>query len=148
MKRYSQIAAILLVALTFVAAPRRRAVNPPTESAGILTTIASMSEARAAHTSTLLPNGLVLITGGLADGTSRTAELYDAAQRAFRSTGSMSIARCDHRATLLPDGKVLVTGGLDANSNTLQSTENLRSRDRQIHGRTFDDCKPERTTSP
>jgi hypothetical protein len=121
--RYLQVGVGLLVALMLFAAPRRRAVNPPTESPGTLTTIASMSEARAVHTSTLLPNGLVLIAGGFGDHSSSTAELYDPAQRTFRPTGSMSIARSEHRATLLPDGKVLITGGLDASSNTLQSTE-------------------------
>lgn len=128
MRRRGSLAAALVVTLTAVtglATVRRRAVDPTPrpESPGTLITIASMSEARATHTSTLLPNGLVLIAGGLADQSSRTAELYDPTLRAFRAAGNMITARADHRATLLLDGRVLITGGLDSRGNTLQSTE-------------------------
>ena len=69
--------------------------------------------ARYQHTATLLPNGKVLITGGL-NGTSAfsSAELYDPATGSFTLlTGTMATARSAHTATLLPNGKVLITGG-------------------------------------
>ena len=44
--------------------------------AGTFTATASMSSARYVHTATLLPNGKVLITGGLGAGVLATAELY------------------------------------------------------------------------
>lgn len=67
------------------------------------------------HTSTLLPNGKVLVAGGSAgDGHGLAkAELYDPATGTWTATGSMAAAREPHTATLLPDGKVLVVGGYD-----------------------------------
>ena len=66
------------------------------------------------HTATLLPNGKVLIVGGIGtNGVLNSAELYDPAARTWRGTGSLNsagIAR--HSATLLPNGKVLVAGGI------------------------------------
>jgi len=56
------------------------------------------------HTSTLLPDGRVLVVGG-------TAELYDPATGSWTQTGNLSTFRHNHTATLLPSGKVLVTGG-------------------------------------
>jgi hypothetical protein len=65
------------------------------------------------HTATLLPNGLVLVTGGN-NGSDALAnsELYDPAAGTWTNTGSLATARANHTATLLPNGLVLVTGGL------------------------------------
>jgi len=65
---------------------------------------------RYGHTSTLLPNGKVLIAGGwYAD---QHAELYDATTGTFSVTGTMNGGhRNGHFAVLLPNGKVLVGGG-------------------------------------
>jgi Kelch motif/Galactose oxidase, central domain len=64
---------------------------------------ASMDRGRAAHTATLLPNGLVLVVGG-------SAELYDPRTETWRPIGTITHARFGHTATLLPDGRVLVAG--------------------------------------
>lgn len=74
----------------------------------------SLSTARgSSNTSTLLPNGQVLIAGGaMSTGAGiATAELYDPSTGGFAQTGSMGTARSFHTATLLPTGKVLVVGG-------------------------------------
>jgi hypothetical protein len=81
----------------------------------------SMSEARGAHTATLLPSGKVLIVGGgntgggvppFAGDGSATAEVYDPATGTFTPTGNMSTARIGQTATLLLDGRVLIAGGI------------------------------------
>jgi hypothetical protein len=85
----------------------------------------SMSTVRQHHTATLLPNGKVLITGGLdANGAVlASAELYDPASGTFTPTGSLNSARRLHTATLLSTGVVLIAGGVDGNNQALASAE-------------------------
>jgi N-acetylneuraminic acid mutarotase len=74
---------------------------------------ASMNDARAAHTATLLKDGRVLVTGGFGSffDILATAEIYDPTTGAWTYTGNMTMPRVEHTATLLPDGRVLVAGG-------------------------------------
>jgi N-acetylneuraminic acid mutarotase len=79
-----------------------------------------MNSRRSWHTATLLPNGKVLVTGGLNSFNIplALAELYDPVAGTWTYTGSLSVGRELHTATLLPNGKVLVTGGYTfTNSN-------------------------------
>ncbi|MBK9442206.1 MAG: hypothetical protein IPN53_13235 [Comamonadaceae bacterium] len=77
-------------------------------------TAPSMMTLRAYHTSTLLPNGKVLVVGGInGSGVLDSPEVFDPATGLWSSAGSMSILRQGHTATLLPNGKVLVMGGKD-----------------------------------
>jgi hypothetical protein len=94
---------------------------------GAFTQTGSMTVARFRHTATMLPDGKVLIVGGVPADTSAptsTAELYDPATGAFTATGSMATAREQHTATLLSSGKVLITGGQSpvTGSSSLQLT--------------------------
>src|SRR5439155_23495968 len=89
-----------------------------------------MISPRAYHTSTLLPDGRVLLTGG-EQGTGvpllKTAELYDPGTGQFTQVAHiMTIAREKHTATLLQDGRVLIVGGKQADTydpNTQVFTE-------------------------
>ena len=85
----------------------------------------TLATARSVHTATLLPNGKVLVAGGLNTAASasniRIAELYDPATNAWTSAGTMTAARYAHTATLLPSGKVLVTGGVTASGDVATS---------------------------
>ena len=81
-------------------------------------TTGSMSVAREQQTATLLPDGDVLVAGGLNEGgfsgsggTSSSAELWNPTFGTWTRTGSMNHVRAGHTATLLAGGWVLVTGG-------------------------------------
>jgi hypothetical protein len=81
----------------------------------------SMARARRAFTATLLPNGRVLVAGGLTNDSDRcwswtsnctvSAELYDPATGTWSATGDMTVVHGFHAAVLLANGKVLVAGG-------------------------------------
>ncbi|MFL6417205.1 MAG: kelch repeat-containing protein [Bryobacteraceae bacterium] len=74
----------------------------------------------------MLPNGKVLVAGGLSffcGCAAVSAELYDPATGTWAATGSLGQGRLSHTATLLPNGMVLVAGGQDIGSNSLASAE-------------------------
>jgi len=81
--------------------------------AGSVAAASPMLEARSGHSATLLPDGQVLIAGGMRRNQDfyRSAELYDPKTGKFVLTGAMTIARLGHVAVLLPSGKVLIAGG-------------------------------------
>lgn len=84
--------------------------NPKT---GKFTKIPDMNQKRSHHTSTLLQDGRVLITGGsiFAPSYIASAEIYDPKTNKFIKTGDMNFGRFKHSAILLKNGKVLIIGG-------------------------------------
>src|SRR5215470_10593407 len=80
---------------------------------GSLLPASPMLEARSGHTAILLPDGRVLIAGGMRRNQEfyRSAELYDPATKKFLATGEMNVARVGHAAVLCRSGKVLIVGG-------------------------------------
>jgi uncharacterized protein YjbI with pentapeptide repeats len=99
---------------------------------------ASMNLARSGHTSTLLLDGTVLVTGGVFDASgmpTTSAEIYCALVAGplctlpsdvgtFKATSSMHTPRVVHAATLLADGTVLVAGGgVDGSDTATDSAE-------------------------
>lgn len=87
----------------------------------------SLASVRTFHTSTLLPDGRVLVAGGQIPGAAPvflgTAEVYDPALRTFSATGSMLDSRYLHTGTLLGNGKVLIAGGYNSTSMSLIGAE-------------------------
>jgi hypothetical protein len=88
---------------------------------GTFTATGSMKVSVAFAAAALLPDGRVLIAGGLVDGlyggtAQASAELYDPKTGTFSLTGSMSVPRAGLTATVLPDGRVLVVGGFGASA--------------------------------
>jgi hypothetical protein len=91
---------------------------------GLFSLTGTMTSAREMHTATLLPDGRVLIAGGVSNGpVLDTAELYDPVTGLFTSTGSMTTTRYGHLAAVLGDGDVLIAGGFDDAGATLKSAE-------------------------
>jgi hypothetical protein len=86
---------------------------PPVVVAQGWSSTARMATARMLHTTTLLPDGHVLVCGGVDASfeSHATAELFDPATGIWSAAGSLLHARADHTATLLPSGHVLVAGG-------------------------------------
>jgi hypothetical protein len=87
-----------------------------------------MQIARASHSSTLLPDGKVLIAGGFGgSGTEsspyRSTEIYDPRTGSFQPAGNMTIGRTGHTATLLKNGKLLIAGGWTGRYNVRRSAE-------------------------
>ncbi|MBN2318603.1 MAG: hypothetical protein JXR49_05980 [Acidobacteria bacterium] len=67
---------------------------------------------RAGHTASLLPDGRVLIAGGMdAGGLLASAEIYDPADDSFTQIADMDVARYEHTATTLAGGEILLAGG-------------------------------------
>jgi N-acetylneuraminic acid mutarotase len=76
------------------------------------------------HTSTALPDGGVLVTGGFGySGELAEAERWDPATTAWSMAGSMADGRATHAAVALPGGRVLVMGGVGTYGTFLSSCE-------------------------
>lgn len=111
---------------------------------------------RYAHTTTILPNGNILLTGGIdsAGNPIDTFELHSAtssSMNSFQPLGVDFVDRASHTATLMADGRVLIVGGnnaagalittnevqiYDPNTDTLSNGPNL-VRERENHTATL-----------
>lgn len=95
-------------------------------NAGSWTSIAKMNEARSHHQSVLLPDGRILVSGGIGqDGTSLTsAEVYNPSTGCWTLVGSMAVDRYEH--LMVVDGQeVVVMGGLSTASSDTSPVEIL-----------------------
>lgn len=142
MKALNCIFLVLLVAVVGCSAP----LTPPEDTSQLTTHTAQATDVqeataqpittnvmktldmlvpRAAHTSTLLPDGMILLAGGFASGDNSlsSAEIYDPTSGTFSFTGSMNSARQSHTATLLQNGKVLIAGGYGNSGEYLRTAE-------------------------
>jgi RHS repeat-associated protein len=82
--------------------------------------------ARAWHTATMLPDGKVLVVGGIGrDGqVVATPELFDPETQSFEALAASRLTpRIYHTATLLTDGRVLLAGGLSSEGKALSRVE-------------------------
>lgn len=85
----------------------------PTHRVGSIQLSTPMLEPRSDQSATLLPDGTVLIAGGMRRNQDfyRSAEIFDPVKNQFHCVGDMSIARVGHAAVLMPSGRVLILGG-------------------------------------
>src|SRR5690349_3052879 len=90
--------------------------------AGSFAATGYMNSTSSDFTATTLPNGKVLVAGGLdVSGFLASAELFNPATATWTPTGALNLTRDGHTATLLPDGKVLVVGGVEASDASSES---------------------------
>jgi Bacterial Ig-like domain/Galactose oxidase, central domain len=86
----------------------------------------SLIHGRSWHSATLLPDGKVLIAGGV-DREGRVIsdpEIFDPAQQSFEPVPASGLtARAYHSATLLTDGTVLLAGGISEGKTPLRSAD-------------------------
>ncbi len=108
-RRCSLAISLLGIALSVSGAPADRNAVP----LGRVVTGASMESPRSLHLAVLLPDGRVLIAGGMvANGNLLdSAEIYDPSSLRFTPAGHMLSRRTGASAVLLRNGKVLITGG-------------------------------------
>jgi len=91
-----------------------------------------LQQRRAWHTATVLPEGQVLIFGGIGvNGRAlQSAELFDPETAMFSNLAIEGLsARARHTATLLTDGHVLIAGGIDSSGQTLPTADLWNSED-------------------
>ncbi|MDO8806108.1 MAG: kelch repeat-containing protein [Elusimicrobiota bacterium] len=81
--------------------------------------------ARFGHTSTLLPDGNILITGGTSNTATVTGsvEMYDMSTNLYINWTGGITARSSHTATLMSDGRVLIAGGFATGGTPMSSLE-------------------------
>ena len=89
------------------------------------TKVGDLLSPRTSHTSTLLPDGRILVVGGADDVTGEptaACELIDPSNgySTTPTAGALSEPRALHTATLLPDGRVLIIGGTNLFNNSPQ----------------------------
>ncbi len=91
----------------------------------VWSTTGSLSLARGALTTTVLPDGRVLAVAGInyQVGVLSSAELYDPVTGTWATTSSLATARQLHSATLLDSGKVLVSAGRSPDYEPLGTAE-------------------------
>ncbi|WP_158001328.1 kelch repeat-containing protein [Cupriavidus basilensis] len=92
---------------------------------------------RSHHSGTLLPDGKVLVFGGVDSNGAiiRDAELFDPVTQAFTSLGDLGlIPRARHTATVLMDGSVLIAGGTSEQGGLLIQADLWDPVSRQAQG--------------
>lgn len=92
-------------------------------ASGTFAVTGDMGTARAGHTATLLPDGRVLVAGGIIDSPLNSAEIYDPSTGTFSPTGNMISAHTYHQAILLGNGKVLIAGGSGGSLDVVPAAE-------------------------
>jgi len=112
-------------------------VNISPQNYGNWTIVSPMNLDRTDFASVVLPNGNVLVTGGVsfsANTTTNTSEIYNYKTDTWSYVASMNVPRSIHQLVLLDSNRVLVIGGFEEksceiyfiNENVWQMTDSLK----------------------
>lgn len=97
------------------------------ESTGTWSAAANMIIRRNNHTSSMLDDGEVLVSGGQtgtsANSATNSAEIYNPLLNTWIQAGNLSTVRFNHKSVLLNDGRVFVAGGTSASGSAMYTTE-------------------------
>ena len=107
--------------MAFALSPGSRSNNEIAKTSGAQTS----SQTLIGQSQTLLPDGQVLLLGGIENGIPvKKAALIDSSTGAsIPVSGTLLQARAYHTATLLPNGKVLIIGGIGEGGGVLGQSE-------------------------
>lgn len=108
-----------------VSAGESLSLKKPDSNAGSIISGGTMNTPRAGHAATRLPDGRILMTGGIArEGEPlASAEIYEPGSGKFVPAGTMNAARYGHTATLLGNDRILIAGGTGADGKSLSEAE-------------------------
>jgi hypothetical protein len=93
---------------------------------GVWQSAGPMGQARATHTSAVLPNGLVMVMGGWGNKDQRglaSTEIFDPAAGRWYAAPPMLTPHAQARLVVLQDGRPMVIGGVDGQAKTTAATE-------------------------
>lgn len=110
------LVAMLLVVLNIIVPVVSAADPTPTALLASFIAVGPMTTPRSGHSSTLLPNGNILLAGGQSGDSTigQSAEVYDHLTSSFSAISSMTYRRANHTSSLLQDGRVLIAGGFSS----------------------------------
>ena len=105
---------IVIIAVLVFTGLNVQGSNAESALIGSWTPTAQMTSMRSSHTATLLPNGKVLVTGGVGANPESffSTEIYDPVSNQWSQGAIMNEPRVQHAATLLNTGQVLIIGRL------------------------------------
>ena len=96
-------------------------------ASGAFTEVGEMTDARYAHTASLLSDGTVLIAGGTnsypSTGAVDYVEIYDPGTQLFTAGSTMTSGRYNFQTLLLKSGLTLIMGGYDASNTPVYTTD-------------------------